>query len=120
MELQPGDVIYVYCLYSKPQKYKYAICVCPEPPLFFFINTHPRQTSPNAQVYVTTAELPCLKGDSNINTALMVTFQPNELKKAEKKGELLKVLKERIVQAVSNHGHLPPRHKQIVLENFRT
>ena len=119
MVLQPGDVLYIYCVYSNPPKNKYAICVCPHFPLFFFINTYPRRTSPDAQVYIEKTELSCLRRDSYINTAAMFTFAQNELDKSEKRGVLTDAIRARIIYAVSNHDYLPLRHKEIALKNLR-
>lgn len=65
---QSGDVIYIYCVYAKPKpKYKYAITINDNPPLFFLINTQPRRSTPDAQIYIQKHELPCLMHDSYVD-----------------------------------------------------
>jgi len=119
MALQSGDVLYIYCVYAKPRpKNKYVICVCPQTSLFLFINTKPRRIAQDAQVGLLKNELQCLKNDSFIDTSKLVTFSKREIDKAEPKGFLIDPIRQRIRYAVTNHNYLPPRHKQLILENL--
>ncbi len=118
MVLQAGDVLYIYCSYITPPHFKYAICVCPARPLFFFINTEPRRIAPDAQVLVTPSELPCLDRDSYVNTAQVLTFSEDEIAKSQKRGALPDNIKKRIRENTDNHAHLPPGHKKLVDRNL--
>jgi len=117
-ELQPGDVLYIYCIYIKPPSYKYIVCICPEPPLFFFINTESRRKTPDANVLVEKTELPCLSHDSYIDTATPITFSPHDLKSANLKGDLPESVRERIKDAVTKHNYLAPRYIEKILNNL--
>ena len=115
----PGDVLYIYCSYIKPQpKYKYAVCVCPNPPLFFFINTEPRSRTLDAQLFVAQSEIPSLQHDSYINTAEIVTFPKAEIDNADKKGTLPPRVRNRVRDIVTMHRYLSPMHKKHVLDNL--
>lgn len=117
--LLPGDVLYIYCSYIKPQpKQKYVVCVCPDPPLFFFINTEPRSRTLDAQLFVSQSEIPSLLHDSYINTAEIVTFPKAEIDNADKKGTLPPRVRKRVREIVISHRHLSPMHKKIVLDNL--
>ena len=117
--LLPGDVLYVYCSYIKPQpKHKYVVCVCPDSPLFFFINTEPRSRTLEAQLFVSQSEIPSLEHDSYINTAEIVTFSKAEIDNADKKGTLPPRVMKRVREIVNSHRYLSPIHKTIVLYNL--
>lgn len=116
--LTPGDVIHVFCIFITPQKHKYAVCVCPNTPLFFFINTRPRLSKSDAQLLVTKKDLPFLQWDSYINTGALYKLREKELSEARRVGQLPEALKKQIATMVSTHGYLTEFQKQLVLNNF--
>ena len=117
--LQSGDVLYIYCKFVKPTpKHKYVVCVSPQYPLFFLINTEPRKISPEAQVLVKASELPFLKYDSYINTAMLCTFSLNEIQRAQKKGVLTHPIIESIKSAVTKQKYLTQKQIELVLNNL--
>lgn len=116
--LRPGDVLYIYCRYIDPPHYKYVVCTCPNSPLFFFINSEPRRRTPDAQVLISKSDFPFLHHDSYIDTARMCTFYQDEITQAQKKMPLTQSLMQEIASVVTKHNHLPPRHIQIILNNF--
>lgn len=118
MTIRPGDIISVYCVFINPPHYKYAVCVSPELAIFFFINTDKRRRTPDAQVLVSTSELPALKYDSYINTAEVVTFNQMHLSAAKIIDRLPDKVKERIKSVVATHKYLPPRYSALVFENL--
>ena len=116
--LAPGDVIHVFCIFIKPQKHKFAVCVCPKTTLFFFINTASRRSRPAAQFPVTRSDLPFLQWDSYIDTGAVYKFREKELSDSRFAGQLTEALKRQIAKMVSTHGYLTEFQKQIVLNNF--
>ena len=116
--LKPGNVIHVYCVYIDPPHFKYVICVCPKFPLFFFVNSEPRKSTPDAQVLIKKSELPLLPHDSYVNTATMYTFNEIHLKRATVVSSLSKDIKKKIKSAVREHTYLPKRHADLVLSNL--
>ena len=115
----PGDVLYIYCSYIKPQpKYKFVVCVCPNPPLFFFINTEPRSRTLDAQLFVAQSEILSLQHDSYINTSEIVTFPKTEINNADKKGTLPPRVRKRVRDIVTKHRYLSPMQKQLVIDNL--
>lgn len=118
MVLEAGDVLYIHCSYITPPHFKYVICICPNWPLFFFINTEPRRITPDAQLRITPAELPFLDRDSYVDTAQALTFSKNEIAKSETKGSLPENIKRRIREITDNHKHLPLVHKKLVDSNL--
>jgi hypothetical protein len=116
--LSPGDVIHVFCIFITPQKHKYAVCVCQNTKLFFFINTEPRRSRPGVQLPVTKRDLPFLQWDSYIDTGALYKFRAIELSASQLVGQLPDALKLEITKMVSAHGYLTEIQKQIVLNNF--
>jgi hypothetical protein len=116
--LAPGDVIHVFCIFITPQKRKYAVCVCPNQSLFFFINTQPRRSKSDAQLLVTRKELPFLQWDSYINTGALYKLREKELSEASLVGQLPAVIMKQIASMVSAHGYLTELQKQLVLNNL--
>lgn len=117
--LLPGEVLFIYCSYIKPQpKHKYVVCVCPDSPLFFFISTEPRSRTLDAQLFVSQSEIPSLQHDSYINTAEIVTFSKGEIENADKKGILPPRVMKRVREIVVSHRYLSPMHKKIVLDKL--
>lgn len=116
--LSPGDVILIYCKFISPQKHKYALCVCPHLPRFFFINSAPRSSKPDAQLQVSTTDLPFLKHDSFVNTGEMVAFSKMDLSTAQRLGHLPEAKKRELTALVLSSPYLTPGQKKIVLDNF--
>lgn len=116
--MQPGDLIYLFCRYIKPAGNKYAVYVCPENNYFFFVNTSPRRSAPDAQVLLRTSDAPILLYDSHIDTSKMVHFSQAEIDAATKQWSLPFRVRRDIKDCVSNHGYLPPKHKRTVFDNL--
>ena len=115
MALRAGDIIHVFCAFIPD--HKFVVCICPDHPLFFLINSLARRSTPDAQVLIKQAEFPSfLKQDSYINTATPIMIYPQELSKAKPVGILTDSLKSEIVKVVKECGYLPSR-QQIIIEN---
>lgn len=119
MDLNPGDVIHIYSLFTSPTpKYKYAICVCDLQKMFFLINTEPRRLTPKAQVLIKVEELPCLKNNSYVDTSKFIRYYPSEINSADKIGKLSDYLKHKIKEAALQNCNLPKNHKKLVKIKF--
>lgn len=116
--MYPGDVLHIFCLFITPQKFKYAICVCPNTPLFFFINSKPRKRAPEAQLKIGNCELSFLKHDSYINTAQVYTFSEREIKSAQNMGKISDIIKAQIVKLVESSKYLSPNQINLIKKNF--
>ena len=116
--MQPGDLIYLFCRYIKPPGNKYAILVCPDENLFFFVNTAPRRSTPDAQVLLRVFDAPILAYDSYIDTSKMFHFSQAEIDAATKQCTLPPHVRKEIEASVSKHGHLPPKHEKAVFGNL--
>ncbi len=112
-----GDVILVKCQFTNPPKEKFAICVCPEEKLFFFINSQPRRLA-EAQVEIQDYELDCLSHNSHVDTSKVVTFSERELETSRHLDHISTMLKLRIKTRVREHPHLPKVHADLVGQNF--
>lgn len=118
--LQSGDVLYIHCRAIRPYpKDKYAVCICPKFPLFFYINTEPRTRYLDSEVSIKKSDLPRLSHDSYIDTTTPVTFETQEIDAADEAGKLPGGVKQQIIEVVKNHDHLPPRHEKLVFNNFK-
>lgn len=118
MALNPGDILHIYCVFIKPPKYKFVICVCPVDRLFFFINSKPRRTTPDAQLMIKKETFSFLTRNSYINTATICTFGEHEIDKAEKIGLLPKNIKDKIIDIVRGSRYLAPKHIDIIVKNL--
>jgi hypothetical protein len=116
--LSPGDIFYIYVTYIHDPHYKYIICICPDHPLFFFINTEPRRTKLDAQLLIKKDDYPFLAYDSYINTGEMVTFGARALQWAKWVGRLTAKTKAEILEITKNSRYLPPLHCKKISENF--
>lgn len=116
--MKPGDVVLAYCRFIDPPKNKYVACVCIENNLFLFINSQPRRLTTEALVPVRPNELPFLKHDSYINTANLFHIGKKDLETAKPLGELTDDIKQAIIKNIEGHGHLPPLHINLIIENF--
>lgn len=118
MELKAGDVIYTYCYFIG--KYKYLICLCPEPPYFFLINSEPRTLTPDAQVKIVKSDFPFLpKACSYIDTATFCTIQRLEIDDAIRKGSLPTHVKEEIIKVVDACRYLTQNQKLLIKTNLK-
>jgi hypothetical protein len=118
--LRPGDVLLVFCRFIKPPKNKYALCIyASEKPLFFFINSEPRTSKPEAQLAISTTHLPCLSHDSFVNAGQAVTFPHSDLKGAVLKGHIPDSKKAELVALVSASRYLPQIQKQKIIDSFK-
>ena len=115
--LSAGDLILVNCQFTNPPKEKFAICVCPEEKLFFFINSRPRRLA-EAQVEIQDYELDCLSHYSHVDTSKVVTFSERELHTSRQLDHISNLLKLRIKNRVRGHPHLAKRYADLVEQNF--
>jgi hypothetical protein len=117
MALKAGDIIHVFCTFISD--HKFVVCICPDHPLFFLINSEPRRSTLDAQVLIKQAEFKSfLKQDSYINTATPITIYPLELSKAKSVGILTDSLKSEIVKVVKECGHLSPIMQTLIENNL--
>jgi len=118
MIFQATHVYSIYCSYIPKPRYKYSICICPVRARFFWINTEPRKTKPNAQILITPKELSRLKHDSYINTGEIFTFPPHDLKTAEHIAALKQSTKKNIKAAVYESQYLTGNQIEMVIKIF--
>jgi len=119
MGLNPGDILHIYCIFTKPfPKYKFVICICPISSLFFLINSKPRRNTLDAQIIIKKADYSFLTDDSYINTATICTFGQPELGKAKKVGSLSNSLRGEIVKVTKKIRYLTPLLKELISKNF--
>jgi len=118
LTMQPGDVIHCWVPFTNPAKNKFAVCLCPIKGYFFFINTKPWPFAIDAQIQITTIDLPFLSHDSFVDTHQVIHLNSDILLSAGSKGVLPANVKAAIVMAVSQSKHLPQTHKDIIIQNF--
>lgn len=118
MIFHAGHVYYIYCSYIKPAHHKFSVCIYPPKARFFWINTEPRKTRPDAQLLITPTELPCLDRDSYLDTGRIITFPPSDLKTAVYKNVLMPSTTKKIKDILNEHPHLTINEKNLVLENL--
>lgn len=119
--ISPGDVLWVYARFLASPKPKYALCVCAEEQqLFFFINSEPRRSKPDAQVEVTPADLHFLSHTSFINTGTPLVFPDQDLENAKPMGRLPTNKLKEVADVVANNRYLPANQKKRIEIALRT
>lgn len=109
------------CYFTRPNpKNKYAICVCEQKPLFFFISTNPRtRFNPDSQLHVSTSDLSFLNHDSYINTAEVVTCTLHHTCDILKDyGSIPNHIKEQIIKKVHDSNTLPQRFVDLIINKI--
>lgn len=121
MPFRNGEAYQIRCTYINPPKNKYAICVCAEKPLLFFINTEPRSHFHiDTQILVTPKDFHFLKHNSYINTGDIVTcIVPTTCWLLNEYGEIPQGIKEKIIGCVQKSTTLAGRHIEWIIESLR-
>ncbi|QTA83235.1 Uncharacterized protein dnl_56300 [Desulfonema limicola] len=107
--------------FTKPRpKEKYAICVCEEKPLFFFISSNPRtRFLPDSQLKVSPTDLSFLRKDSYVNTAEAVTCViPHTCKIIKDFGTVPENIRQQIKALVRESETLPKRFIDIIIKKL--
>jgi hypothetical protein len=121
MTLQAGDVIYVYCHSFDAPDWKYFVCVCPQHPYFFFVNSQAKKRTMDAQVKIRQQDFPFLTHDpSYIDTSTMVILYKNDMATARSKGSVPTHVREQIVKLVGQSKYLSPDLKSLINGNLNT
>lgn len=117
MSFTCGNAYLIKFQFTKPiPKEKYAICVCAEKPLFFFISSNPRTRFVSAsQLKVTAADLSFLRKNSYINTAEVVTCViPHTCTVIKNFGSIPEHIKQQIKTFTHESETLPQRFIDII------
>ena len=132
-QLKPGQVLYLFCGFTNPQKEKYLVLACPGTrPLLFVINSgiHPfiaRQPDLlKCQVWLSTSDYNFLEHDSFVNCAEVIDeFDESEIREqiladvGRIRGELNITTKRAIVQAVQGSKTVSARHKRLIIDSLK-
>jgi hypothetical protein len=118
MPLSAGDILHIFCTFIEPQNNKFAVCFCPEKPLFFFINTKPFVLAMDAQILIKPEDYGFLDHDSYINTASPITFSQHFISGAGRRGAINANTRNAIKSIVQSHNHLSQRHVALVVNNL--
>lgn len=112
-------------IYHVPGEYiginhgKFALCICDERSLFFYINTKSYEFKSDAQVKVLgKLELPFLDHASYIDTSQFQVFSADAIAHAESKGPLPRNIIERVISTINKHGHLSPESRLYAVERL--
>lgn len=116
-----GNAYLIKFWFTRPRpKEKYAICVCEEKPLFFFISSNPRTRFVSAsQLKVSPTDLPFLRKISYVNTAEAVTCViPHTCNIIKDFGPLPEHIKQQIKILVRESETLPKRFIDIIISKL--
>lgn len=117
MSFTCGNSYLIKFRFTRPKpKEKYAICVCEEKPLFFFISSNPRtRFLPDTQLKVSPKDLPFLREESYVNTAEVVTcVVPHTCHIIRDFGSIPENVKQQIKKIARNSETLPERFIDII------
>jgi hypothetical protein len=118
MILTPGKIIHVFCVFAKPPKHKYAVCVCPRARFFFLINSKPRNTLPDAQVLISSSDFTFLTEDSYINTGTICVISEDEINHGKEIDFLTESLKSKIIKVTENCKYHSPANKDLIARSL--
>ena len=118
MILSAGKIIKVFCVFAKPPKQKYAVCICPISRLFFLINSDPRKISPDTQILIRKDDFKFLAGDSYINTATICLFSEEEINRGSEIDFLTNTLKSEIIKVTKQCKYHSSVNKELIERNF--
>lgn len=129
--LQPGQVLYLFCDFTSPPKEKYLILVCAEPkPLFFLINSeiHPyikvRPELNQCQVSIKKNDHIFLDHDSYIDCIDVKELVLEEIESqllidmSRIKGIITQQVVDDIIKAVEAAKTIIPRHQKWILDSL--
>ncbi len=116
-----GNAYLINFRFTKPRpKEKYAICVCEEKPLFFFISSNPRtRFEPASQLKVSPRDLSFLRKNSYVNTAEVVTCViPHTCNIIKDFGSVPEQIRQQIKILVRESETLPKRFIDLIISKL--
>ena len=132
-QLKPGQVLYLFCRFTNPQKETYLVLACPGTrPLLLVVNSaiHPfiaRQPDLlRCQAKLSVADYAFLEHDSYVNCAEVIDcLDESEIESqvltdvGRIKGELTTASRRAIVQAVQSARTVSTRHKRLIADSLK-
>jgi len=121
MSFKSGNAYLMKFRFTRPHpKEKYAICVCEEKPLFFFISSNPRtRFQKDSQLKVSPNDLPFLRKNSFVNTAEVVTCViPHTFEIITDFGSIPNHIKQQIKMIVQESEALSERFIEIIIRKL--
>lgn len=115
MSLQPRDVLRIWDRYTRPKKFKYHICICPDRQFFLRINSEPIFQPAHPIAKVTN---PFLHHDSFVELQQLVRHWHDDIRNAEYIGRITKPEAKALNKAAQEAKTLTPEYKQIIAENL--
>ena len=119
--LNPADGIYAFCIGTRPQKMKYAVCICPEKREFFLFNSKPFPARKGAEIECSPEDADFLTKECYLDAGLPVTFAQDDIDDAIKKGcvwPLSQAFRQRIKAKMTINPHLVTKYIKMVQERF--
>lgn len=131
--LRPGQVLYLHCRFTNPQKDKYLVLVhLGTRPLFFVINSEihdyiaSRPDLLRCQVQLSAADNDFLRHDSVLNCGEVIDrFSEDQVRDqvladmSRISGELSESTKKEIIRVVRGARTISPRHKGLIVESLK-
>lgn len=118
MTLTSGEIIHIFCVFARPPKHKYAVCVCPQSRFFFLINSEPRNALPDAQIFIRKSDFSFLVDDSYINTGTICQISEEEINHGKRVGFLTAPLKDEIIKVTEQCKYHSPVNKALIAKNL--
>jgi hypothetical protein len=118
MILTPGKIIHVFCVFARPPKLKYAVCICPKSRFFFLINSKPRNTLPDTQVLIRKSDFTFLAEDSYINAGTICVISEDEINHGKEIDFLTTPLKSEIIKVTENCKYHSSVNKDLIVRSL--
>ena len=109
------DVYQVFDRFTRPQKLKRAICVCPKMMLFLRINSEPLW-KPNHLICAVNCDF--IDHDSYVELKSLLKYSHDDLGDGKRLGRLTPPIAKGIMDAVEAAGTLSQAHKDLVRDRW--
>jgi hypothetical protein len=114
----PGKIYWITYGFIQPIHEKISLCICPERPLFFWINTQPKAHG-IGQIHLKKAVCPQLKYDSYLDLSGLKTGSEFDMETARDDGPMSEEMKTLVLLELSTPiAMLPEVHRTLALANL--
>jgi hypothetical protein len=130
--LRPGQVLYLFCGFTRPPKEKYLVLACPGArPLLFVINSEIpqfiecRPDLRSCQVKLNVSDYNFLDHYSFVNCSEVIELLEEEIRGqiladvGRIRGELNATTKREIIRVVQSARTISPRHKKLIIDSLK-
>lgn len=118
MPFVAGNIYWITFQFIQPVHEKISLCICPDRPLFFWVNSAPKVHGVG-QLLVSPNECLILNYDSYLDLSGVKTGSESEMQTARDAGPISDSLRNLILEELGNQIRLlPVAHRELALRNL--